>query len=180
MNVTEAIETRHSCRHFSKEHIADEAVKKIIDAARLAPSAHNRQNWAFLILEGERKDRLVSIMRFLFDEDISSLPSFCRTSRVSASVIASSSHTVLCLRKKDDMWKTEDLLSCGAAIENMILTATGMGIGSLWIRDTFWTEEKIIEEFHLDGYELVSAIAFGWPAGEHRPVKKKSLEEIIL
>ena len=44
MKVEEAIEKRFSCRHFSDGKIPDEEIMNIMNAARLAPSAHNRQN----------------------------------------------------------------------------------------------------------------------------------------
>ena len=142
MNIEEAIEKRFSCRHFSDRKIPDEEIMSIINAARLAPSAHNRQNWAFMILKGEEKNQLSRIMLSLFDGDYSHFPPFCKTSKVSAKVIENASHAILCLKKKDDMWNTEDLLSIGAAIENMLLEATSKGFAALWIRDTVYTEKQ--------------------------------------
>lgn len=180
MNVEEAIEKRFSCRHFSDRKIPDEEIMSIINAARLAPSAHNRQNWAFMILKGEEKNQLSRIMLSLFDGDYSHFPPFCKTSKVSAKVIGNSSHAILCLKKKDDMWNTEDLLSIGAAIENMLLEATSKGFAALWIRDTFYTEDKIKEAFNIEEYDLVSVIALGYPAREEKQKLKKSIDEILL
>ena len=180
MNVEEAIERRFSCRHFSDRKIPDEEIMNIINAARLAPSAHNRQNWAFMILKGEEKNQLSRIMLSLFDGDYSHFPPFCKTSKVSAKVIGNSSHAILCLKKKDDMWNTEDLLSIGAAIENMLLEATSKGFAALWIRDTFYTEDKIKEAFNIEEYDLVSVIALGYPAREEKQKLKKSIDEILL
>ena len=180
MNVEEAIERRFSCRHFSDRKIPDEEIMNIINAARLAPSAHNRQNWAFMILKGEEKNHLSSIMLSLFDGDYSHFPAFCKTSKVSAKVIENASHAILCLKKKDDMWNTEDLLSIGAAIENMLLEATSKGFAALWIRDTFYTEDKIKEAFNIEEYDLVSVIALGYPAREERQKPKKEINEILI
>ena len=180
MNIEEAIERRFSCRHFSDRKIPDEEIMNIINAARLAPSAHNRQNWAFMILKGEEKNQFSRIMLSLFDGDYSHFPPFCKTSKVSAKVIENSSHAILCLKKKDDMWNTEDLLSIGAAIENMLLEATSKRFAALWIRDTFYTEDKIKEAFNIEEYDLVSVIALGYPAREERQKPKKSIDEILL
>lgn len=180
MNIEEAIERRFSCRHFSDRKIPDEEIMNIINAARLAPSAHNRQNWAFMILKGEEKNQLSRIMLSLFDGNYSHFPPFCKTSKVSAKVIENASHVILCLKKKDGMWNTEDLLSIGAAIENMLLEATSKGFAALWIRDTFYTEDKIKEAFNIEEYDLVSVIALGYPAREERQKLKKSIDEILL
>ena len=180
MNVEEAIERRFSCRHFSDRKIPDEEIMNIINAARLAPSAHNRQNWAFMILKGEEKNQFSRIMLSLFDGDYSHFPPFCKTSKVSAKVIENASHAILCLKKKDDMWNTEDLLSIGASIENMLLEATAQGLAALWIRDTFYTEDKIKKAFNIEEYDLVSVIALGYPVREERQKPKKSIDEILL
>lgn len=180
MNVEEAIERRFSCRHFSDRKIPDEEIMKIINAARLAPSAHNRQNWTFMILKDEKKNQLSRIMLSLFDEDYSHFPSFCKTSKVSAKVIENASHAILCLKKKDDMWNTEDLLSIGASIENMLLEATAQGLAALWIRDTFYTEDKIKKAFNIEEYDLVSVVALGYPVREERQKPKKGINEILI
>ena len=180
MKVEEAIEKRFSCRHFSDRIIHDDEIINLINAARLAPSAHNRQNWAFMILKGEEKNQLSRIMLSLFDGDYSHFPPFCKTSKVSAKVIENASHAILCLKKKDDMWNTEDLLSIGAAIENMLLEATEKGFAALWIRDTFYTEDKIKEAFNIEEYDLVSVIALGYPSREEKQKPKKSIDEIML
>ena len=70
MNVEEAIERRFSCRHFSDRKIPDEEIINVINAARLAPSAHNRQNWTFMILKDEKKNQLSRIMLSLLMEII--------------------------------------------------------------------------------------------------------------
>ena len=180
MNVEEAIERRFSCRHFSDRKIPDEEIMNIINAARLAPSAHNRQNWAFMILKGEEKNQLSRIMLSLFDGDYSHFPPFCKTSKVSAKVIENASHVILCLKKKDGMWNTEDLLSIGAAIENMLLEATSKGFAALWIRDTFYTEDKIKEAFNIEEYDLVSVIALGYPVRYEKQKPRKSIEETMI
>ena len=159
MKVEEAIEKRFSCRHFSDRIIHDDEIINLINAARLAPSAHNRQNWAFMILKGDEKEHLSRIMLSLFDGDYSHFPSFCKTSKVSAKVIENASHAILCLRKKDAMWNTEDLLSIGAAIENI---------------------DKIKKAFHIEEYDLVSVVALGYPAREEKQKPKKEINEILI
>lgn len=179
MEVGQAIAERRSIRHFTHERVSDNDIDLLIEALRLSPSAHNRQNWVFKVLDGDEKDHLADIMLSLFDGDTSHLPSFCRTSRVTAKVIKGADRLILCLKEKDELWDRLDLLSLGAAIENLCLQATSLGLGALWICDTVYTEEKILEAFSLEGLELVSAIALGHPASIPAPRPRKAKEEII-
>ncbi|MEW5819309.1 MAG: nitroreductase family protein, partial [Cyanobacteriota bacterium] len=50
MDLFEAIKTRKSVRKFKDDIPSKDDVKKIIDAARLAPSGHNKQNWYFIVI----------------------------------------------------------------------------------------------------------------------------------
>src|SRR5512145_2634580 len=55
MDLFEAIANRKSIRRFKDQPVPDEAIRKILDAGRLAPSANNTQPWSFLVI----KDRAV-------------------------------------------------------------------------------------------------------------------------
>jgi nitroreductase len=50
MELEEAIKGRRSIRAFKSQHVPEGTVEKLIDAARLAPSAGNSQSWEFIIL----------------------------------------------------------------------------------------------------------------------------------
>ncbi len=62
MELDKAIQERRSTREFSSEPVAKEDIYKLIESARLAPSAGNRQPWFFVILEGDIKNKVASIM----------------------------------------------------------------------------------------------------------------------
>lgn len=57
MELRETIEKRVSTREYSIENIDRKVIEDLIDCARLAPSAANRQPWHFLVLEGESKKK---------------------------------------------------------------------------------------------------------------------------
>ena len=50
----------------------------------------------------------------------------------------------------------------------------------MWIRDTFYTEDKIKKAFKIEEYDLVSVIALGYPAREERQKPKKEINEILI
>lgn len=74
------------------------------------------------------------------------------------------------------MWSV-DTQSVGAAIQNMLLKATELGLGSLWICDVFFAQEAISAWLGRKD-ELIAAVALGWPDEEpsHRP--RKSVKEV--
>lgn len=67
----------------------------------------------------------------------------------------------------------------GAAIENICLTATNLGLASLWLRDVIYVREKILKAFHYSDMDLISAVAIGISKEFPYKRKKKNLEEIM-
>ena len=64
MNVKEAILTRRSVRKYKKEPVKEEDLKVILEAARQAPSAGNKQPWEFVVVKDqETKTKLAEIAR---------------------------------------------------------------------------------------------------------------------
>jgi nitroreductase len=68
-------------------------------------------------------------------------------------------------------------LSIGAAVENLILKATELGYGTLWIGNTCFAYQELLEELNVDG-QLVCAIAVGIPAESPEARPRKPLDEI--
>ena len=62
MEFREVINNRRSCREFSSKEIDRKHIEDMIECARLAPSAENRQNWYFVIVEKETKNKIAKIM----------------------------------------------------------------------------------------------------------------------
>lgn len=73
-----------------------------------------------------------------------------------------------------------EIQGVSAAIQNMLLMAHGLGLGSLWINDIYYALEALGK--HLDKpWELVAAVSLGWPSDEERgkaPPTKMSVEEV--
>ena len=68
MDVITAMEKRRSARVFSDKPVSRGQVEKILDCARLAPSAINLQPWEYVITYGEEKDRLISRLKKVHGE----------------------------------------------------------------------------------------------------------------
>jgi len=69
------------------------------------------------------------------------------------------------------------LQSVAAAIQNMLLKAYGIGLGSLWIRDIYYAAEALTKHLRKT-WKLVAAVTLGWPAEAPQPKPKKLLDEV--
>lgn len=71
-----------------------------------------------------------------------------------------------------------DYLSIGASIQNMLLKATQLGLGTLWIANTCFAYNDMVEVIPSKG-QLIGAVAVGYAAEKPYPRPRKKLEEIL-
>ena len=187
MEFKNVIEKRKSTRKFKSKVLSREMVDLLIDYARVAPSAANRQPWYFVILEKDKKDEVANIMEDQLNREkekikeiIDPTREYSPTSSVAGSirVIKEVPIFILVFRNKDDTWKEGDYLSIGCAVEHISLGAEDLGLSSLWIRDVVYTREKIANYVGKSHMELVSGIALGYSDEPLYERKKKSKDEI--
>ena len=116
MEVQEALLNRRSIRKYKDQKISKEDIDKILKAAMYAPSAMNLQAWHFVVID----DRDVLI------ETIKSI-SYAEMLKQSAAAILVCGDSLI---EKNESWL---LQNCSASIQNILLSAYGLGIGSCWI-----------------------------------------------
>lgn len=189
------IEERRSIRKYKNQNVNNEQIEKIVNAARLAPSAKNRQPWKYIVYRGNNKDKLLDVMEeglkkeqtehLLLPKSAFGLPDAFNTLRImrEAPVIIIVMNTngkspYKAISMDERITEICDSLSIGASIENMILEATKIGLGTLWIANTCFAYDILMEYIDLPG-QLIGAVAVGyadeWPA--ERP--RKALQEIM-
>jgi nitroreductase len=167
-----SIAARRSIRRYSAEPVAQSTIAQLLLAAQQAPSAKNAQPWRFVVLQGSAALELADIMKRSAAErtaagvDVGSLP-------WSAAVIEQAPVTILVLNAappadletgaRDD-YQFVMIQSTGAAIENMLLAAQAMGLGSLWICDVLYCAPQILAWLAREQQTLVAAIALGHAA----------------
>ncbi len=190
----EVIYTRRSIRKFRKSPIARTVLEQILDAGRVAPSAKNRQPWKYLVYSGKSKDGLLSIMKKGIEmEEISpKLPlstsgisdakntlRIMETAPIVIIVLNTNGKSPFAQLNADDRFtEMNDLLSIGASIENMLLKAEALNVGALWIGNTCFAYQTLVDYIGL-GEELVGAVALGYKAEEPSMRPRKSLEDIV-
>lgn len=189
------IEERRSIRKFRNEPIDREQIETMVRAAGLAPSAKNRQPWKYIVYTGGEKDRLLDVMEKglekeqaehkLLPQSAYGLPDAFNTLRI----MREAPVTIIVMNTNGqspydaiatDRRVTEicDSLSIGASIENMLLKATELGLGTLWIANTCFAYNNLMEAIGEPG-QLIGAVAVGHPAEHPLPRPRKTLEEIL-
>ena len=115
MELFEALHTRRSIRSFTDAPVTEAELETLLRAAMAAPSAGNAQPWHFV----------VATDRAILDAipGIHPYAAMCKTAQAAVIVCAE-----MALEKYPGNW----VLDCAAAVENLLLAARGLGIGSVW------------------------------------------------
>ena len=182
MQTFDTIYVRRSVRSFSETRIPDEYLSQIINAAIQAPSAKNRQPWFFYIINNEdvKKTFIETIRTGIMELDLKykqnniNRPDIKEAQKSISSMEQAQAIILITHKKKytqsfDDGvdWylnaidiEVTDILSLGAAIENMLLAATDAGYGSLWVCDIFYAYHRLKKFLQTDD-AIISAICIG-------------------
>jgi nitroreductase len=166
MDAFEAIEKRRSIRNYKPTPVPEEKLEKILEAARLAPSARNRQPRHFIVVTDAEKRKALSGGMFA---------KFLKQSPV---VIAACGD-----ERAAPKWHAIDV---AIAVENMVLAATGEGLGTCWIGS--FDENKVRDTLKIPkNLRVIVLLAVGYPSDResltskvlHAVRKRKPLEKIV-
>ncbi|HUW71640.1 MAG TPA: nitroreductase family protein [Candidatus Humimicrobiaceae bacterium] len=163
MNVAEAIKNRYSCRSYKTEPVPEEKLKKILEAARLAPSAHNKQEWKFIVVRDVKKRAEVA-------------------EAVGQSFIAEAPIIIVAVATAPERLMSSGNLAyaidLAIAVEHIALQATEEGLGTCWIGA--FSQEKVKKVLKIpEEYKVVVLMPLGYSAEKGKIKSRKSLEEII-
>jgi len=165
MEVFTIIRKRRSIRLYEKKPVEKEKLNRILEAGRLAPSADNKQPWRFIVVTD---DKVKEKLRTAYDEEWF----------VTAPVI------IIGCAVPEEAWVRMDgqeywMVDVAIAMQNMILTATELGLGTCWIAD--FDEKAAQKALKLPpGIRVVAMTPLGYPAEEKHPLtNRKSLSEIV-
>jgi nitroreductase len=150
MDALEALFTRRSIRKYTNEPVSEEDLKTILDAAMNAPSANNRQPWHFIVVSD--RDKLNGIMQ------AHPYTSMLKEAPVAVVVVADP--------EASSSYFQQD---CSAAIENMLIAARALGLGTVWcgVYPSDDRVEAFTDLFEIpDPYLALAVIAVGHPAEE--------------
>jgi len=167
MEFYEVIKTRRSIRSYKKTPIPEEALNRVLEAARIAPSGHNRQLWKFYIVESEEKKRLVA-------EVCGGQTWIAEAPKVIAAV-----GWKFPSNRGGYMEEMTFMMDVSIATTHILLAARAEGLGTCWIGD--FSNEGVKKALGLPEDEYVVAVT---PIGYQdkgvfsENTKRKSLDEI--
>ncbi len=199
MELDEAIAKRTSVRYFRDEPVSEETIEELIEAAVRAPTASGLENWLFVLFQSGEARRKV------FDLIAEGMVEYYRTVNLPGEKIEKLRNRMykegmyrapvyiavfidrrvrfLRGREFDDvefMWSVE---SAAMAIENLMLKAVELGLGTVYIGVTNFQgiEEKVRELAGLDGnHYLVGLIPIGYQRDAVKPRKRrKGIKEVL-
>ena len=160
----DVIKARGSIRRYKNKAIPKQVLLSILEAARLAQSAANRQPWQFIVVTDPAiKKELVPAAG-------------------SQSFVGESAAVIVCLADPEESETVGPfegfLVDLAIAIENMALTAWDLGVGSCWIGD--YSEERTRQLLGVPRkLRVVSLLTLGYPDEGPGSKRRKSLDQII-
>ena len=187
MDTLQTIAGRRSIRRFADAPLPADVLERILNAAIQAPSGKNRQPWRFVVVQGEKRVEMVRVMRAGMakahdqGEDLGS-------GEGSASIMAQAPVTVFVFNPHgihpwlahsidQNFQDVVNIQSIGAAIQNMLLAALDLGVGSLWICDVFYAYEQLLEWLGEEG-QMIAAVALGYADESPAARPRMSLGEV--
>ena len=200
------IKSRRSIRKFMPDKISEADIKEIIESAVNAPSACNSQCWHFIAVQDTAlKEKLAEacedfIKEFYADADYSDNVISGRIKQITffknapLVIFAFLTHMDyhdprvtdyyakkgFTQRQMTEMLGYPDILSVGAAIQNMLLTIHDKGLGACWMNDPAAAEKNICKVLNVpEDYRLMSVIPVGKPAYAPKEKTMKPLEEVL-
>jgi nitroreductase len=164
MDLVTAIEQRRSVREFLDKEVDPEMVREIIRLGTLAPTACNRQGWRFIVVSDPEIRRKIS-------------------ERGGSKIIVKAPAGILVLYNKFtiNVEYPDNVESASACIQNMLLAATSLGLGTCWINH-LPPKACLRRIFAIPSrYDIVAYIALGYPGVVPRTVSRKcrSVDEIL-
>lgn len=147
MNTLEAIQKRRSIRSYIKKEISYDKLEELCNMGMAAPSAMNTRPWEFIIIKDKEKLKELSELRKYWKM----LP------QAEAAIVVAGIY---------DKYFEQN---CAAAVQNILLAATDMGIGSVWLGlyPNMDSVKKIMEMFDMPENVIPFAvISLGYPLEE--------------
>ncbi|MFX0108550.1 MAG: nitroreductase family protein [Candidatus Hodarchaeota archaeon] len=168
----DVIKKRRSIRKYKEFDIPDDDFAKIIDAARLAPSAENSQPWRFLVVKDQEMKEILAEaaggQRFI--------------SEANAVIVVLGLRSASCCPSNPARWYVQDPM---IAAEHLVLAATALGYGTCWVAmlETRPTRaiEIVKEMLEIpDDALLISLVTIGVPDETPLPRPRKDIQEIAF
>ncbi|MCI5145160.1 MAG: nitroreductase family protein [Candidatus Electrothrix sp. AR3] len=162
--LQEAIKNRRSIREFTTQPVDLELLEKIITAGIWAPSGLNNQPWRFVIIrDSEIGAKLATLTHY-------------------SHIIAAAPALIAVYLDQEKMYDpVKDHQAAGACIQNMLLAAHELGLGTVWLGQILKNKSKVNDILQLSNqYDLMAVVALGYPQHTNQQSQRLPLQDVIL
>ncbi len=164
MNVYEAIKQRRSVRAYLEKSVPEDVLNRILDAARLSPSASNLQSRKFIVVTDSDIRKKLSVaasgQHFVAEAPV-----------VIAAVGLNPTKIMACGIPADP-------IDVAIAVDHITLAAVEEGLGTCWVGA--FSQEKVCEILNIpQPYKVIELLTLGYPSDRPRPKSRKELKEIV-
>jgi len=184
------IRARRSIRTFQKDEITDQQVDILLQAANQAPSAHNQQAWRFIVLRGTKKHELAQLVTEKsagFPRPAAALLRMGAKSIISAPVVIAVANTgdlinhgteLFQVEKEmaHDFFRTMEIQSSAAAVQNILLAAASLGLGTVWLGILYLIKDDVLKFLGEPEGEFMAVVPVGVPTKVGSGPQKHSLD----
>jgi nitroreductase len=189
-DTLKTIKGRRSIRTFTKQPVSDELVRILLQAANDAPSAHNQQSWRFIVVAGGKKQELAQLINARagdFPRPASVLLRMAAKSIAGAPVVIAIANTGDLIRHGTELFKVEkemaqdffrtmEIQSSAAAVQNLLLAATSLGLGTVWLGILYLIKDGLRQFLGVPEGEFMAVVPVGYPAHAGSGPQKQPLE----
>ncbi len=194
--LADAIHQRRSIRKYQPKPVSKEVVLSVLEAAGQAPSAHNAQSYQFIIIENPAvKQRLADAMAQAWAADLESDGKTVTAEKRKERAGRFADAPVLILacitpvkglpnypdERRSSCVRDLAVQSLGAALQNLFLTATSLGVGGCWFAAPCFCKAVVREHLKIpDVVEPQALVVLGYPAETPSAPQKKSAKEFCF
>jgi len=163
MTVLEAIRKRYSCRAYQDRPVEQEKLDSIFEAARLAPSAMNTQDWRFVVVTDKEKKQQVA--------DTTNRPKVFEKAGAIIAACSNSDHVMRC-------GQAIGPIDVAIALEHIALRATDLGLATCWIGSFYADKVRAILDIPAN-VAIIELMAIGYPSDGRKEPQREPIEKIL-
>ncbi|MBW1788466.1 MAG: nitroreductase family protein [Deltaproteobacteria bacterium] len=170
MELAEAIRGRRSVRKFRPDPVRKEKLESILDLAIWAPSAMNRQEWYFVVVQGDKVEEMKRIFADAFqdmkprlEKVFADKPKIIAATKEFFETYGGAPVFIFAYGGKSPDGKSWDTLSPAVAVQNLQLAAYEAGLGCTWTDGIMGKEKEINEALGIKDKKLVCVLPIGYP-----------------
>jgi nitroreductase len=187
------LRSRRSVRMFFDQPVSDADLQAVLQAANQAPSAHNQQSWRFIVLKGQKKKELVELIGTKagdFPKPSSALLRMASRSIASAPLVIAVANTGELIERGTELFKVDkntahdffrimEIQSSAAAVENLLIAATSLGLSTVWLGVLVLIKKDILQFIGVPEGEFMAVIPVGYAAKPNAGPKKQPLDVVV-